>query len=83
MKNLSLALIGSLAMCGAAFAEEKPTTSGSSGSEMQKTDKMTGPPNADGAAKSDGKADTTGTAGGGAAAAKSTGEAEGGSGQKK
>lgn len=78
MRHLPLVLATTLALCGAAYAEEK-ATSGSSSSEAQKTDKMKGPPNADG----HGKADTTGTAGGGAAAAKSTGEAGDGSGQKK
>ena len=77
MKRLSLVLLTSLALGGVALAEDKATTSGS-GSEMQKSDKMKGPPNADGAQKDGtGSADTTGTAGGGAAAAKSTGEAEG------
>ena len=80
MKRLTLVLLTSLAFGGVALAEEK-ATSGSSGSEMQKSDKMKGPPNASGHGTSD-KADTTGTAGGGAASAKATGSADGSSKKK-
>lgn len=83
MKRLSLVLLTSLAMCGVALAEDKSSTSGSTGHDMQKTDKMKGPPNADGAQKDSGGTDTTGTAGGGAAAAKSTGESGDGPSNKK
>lgn len=77
MKRLSLVLLTSLALGGVALAEDKSTQPGATHHDMQKTDKMKGPPNADGAQKGTGTTDTTGTAGGGAASAKATGEADG------
>lgn len=78
MKRLTLVLLTSLALGGVALAEDKATSgsSSSSSSDMQKSDKVTGPPNAAGHGTS-GAASTTGTAGEGAASAKATGEADG------
>lgn len=75
MKRLSLVLLTTLALGGVAFAEDP---AGNMKRDTQTSDKMKGPPNADGAQKgAGGMTDTTGTAGGGAASAKATGEAEG------
>lgn len=78
MKRLSFVLLTTLALGGVALAEDKATGSGSG---MEKSDKMKGPPNADGAHRAN-SSDKTGTGSGGAASPKSTGETEGG-GQKK
>ena len=77
MRRLTFIVLSSLALGGAAFAGDKSAPAGSTTHDMQKTDKVKGPPNAHGAMKDSGGADTTGTAGGGAASAKATGEAEG------
>ncbi len=71
MRVLTAVLLTTLAMTGVATAEDK----GSSSGEMQKSGQMKGPPNADGAAKSESTGqDKTGTGDGGAASAKATGE---------
>lgn len=77
MKRLALVVLSSLALGGVAFAEDKAATD-SMKRDAHTSDKMKGPPNADGAQKgAGGTTDTTGTAGGGAATAKATGEADG------
>lgn len=73
MKRLALVVLSSLALGGVAFSEDKAATD-SMKRDAHTSDKMKGPPNADGAQK--GAGGTTGTAGGGAASAKATGEAD-------
>lgn len=75
MNRISLALLTSLALTGAAFAEDKATPPSSPGTEMKAEDgKMKGPPNAAGYEKREGDATATTAPSGGAAAAKATGE---------
>ncbi|GEO97968.1 hypothetical protein [Methylobacterium haplocladii] len=75
MNRISLALLTSLALTGAAFAEDKAAQPSASGKMMKAEDgKMKGPPNAAGYEKREGDATATTAPAGGAASAKATGE---------
>ena len=66
MKRLSLALLATLALGGAALAEDKAAPPSSPGSEVKKDDqgKMKGPPNASGFEKKDAGSSTSGSTSG-------------------
>ncbi|GLS42154.1 hypothetical protein [Methylobacterium brachythecii] len=75
MKRLSLALLTSLVLTGAAYAEDKAAAPPTGTPAMKAEDgKMKGPPNAAGYEKREGDATATTAPSGGAAAAKATGE---------
>lgn len=75
MNRISFALLTSLALTGAAFAEDKAAQPNEPGKMMKAEDgKMKGPPNAAGYEKREGDATATTAPAGGAASAKATGE---------